>query len=131
MTITGIRARNKNNLLGGINQLLGAGIRQKFLVKILGRSLGPALGSRGIVLNCAPEPHPLWGFPFCWFNKNAKIYSRPFKFPAKPAHFHLGVTIPGTQTDKSCSPIPGPGRELSSLCSHQSSWGRGRAEEHP
>lgn len=33
-----------------------------------------------------------------------------------------------TQTDKSCSLFPGPGRELSSLCSHQSSWGRGRAE---
>lgn len=32
--ITGMRARNKNNLLGGIKQLLGAGIRQKSLVKI-------------------------------------------------------------------------------------------------
>lgn len=36
--------------------------------------------------------------------------------------------IPGTQTDKSCSPVPGPGRELSSLWSHQNSWGSGRAE---
>lgn len=36
--------------------------------------------------------------------------------------------IPGTQTDKSCSPVPGLGRELSSLWSHQSSWGSGRTE---
>lgn len=61
MKINGIRARNKNNLLGGINQLLGAVIKQKSLVKILGRSLGLALGSHGIVLHSDSRASPTVG----------------------------------------------------------------------
>lgn len=94
--ITGIRARNKNNLLGGINQLLGAGIRQKSLVKE-----GALEGALVLLLAMelcytgTPEILPLQGFPFCWFNKNADIYSRAIQTRTKHVHFPLGVTRSG------------------------------------
>lgn len=116
--ITGIRARNKKYLLGGINQLLGAGIRQRSLVKICSfeGALVLLLAAMELCYRLTPEPLPLWGFPFCWFNKNAKIYSRaiqihtenmltsPLELQAvvspKNSRGHLDTCVQGCQTWK-------------------------------